>query len=125
MRLGERIQTADWRAEKHVPAIECPDEVEAGKPFEVTVSVGKEIPHPNTQEHHIRWIDLFFQPEGEKFVYQLGHIEFSAHGEAGGTLTNPAVSFSVQVNKSGTLTALSLCNLHGLWESSKLIKVAK
>jgi len=120
--LGEWIKTADWKAEKHVPVIECPDEVEAGKPFQVKVSVGKEIPHPNTLEHHIKWIDLFFQPEGDKFVYQLAHVEFSAHGEAGGAiLSNPEAVISVQVNKPGTLIALSLCNLHGLWESSKSI----
>lgn len=120
--LGEWIKTADWKAEKHVPVVEAPDEVEAGKPFQVKVSVGKEIPHPNTQEHHIRWIDLFFQPEGDKFVYQLGHVEFTAHGEAD-ALTSPEAVFSVQVGKPGTLIALSLCNIHGLWEGSKAIKV--
>lgn len=124
MRLGERIQTGDWKAEKHVPAIECPDEVQAGKPFRVTVSVGKGIPHPNTLDHHIRWIDVFFQPEGGKFVYQVGHFEFSAHGEAGGTVqSNPEATFSMQVSKPGTIIALSLCNLHGLWESSREVKV--
>lgn len=25
-RLGERLQYADWKEEKHVPAIECPSE---------------------------------------------------------------------------------------------------
>jgi len=123
MRLGERIQTADWKAEKHVPAIECPDEVEAGTAFRVTVSVGKEIPHPNTKEHHINWIDVFFQPEGDKFVYQVGHFDFSAHGEAD-SYTHPEVSFSMQVEKPGTLIALSLCNIHGLWESAKEIRIS-
>jgi len=46
------------------------------------VSVGVEIPHPNTTEHHIRWIRLFFHPEGEKSSYELGSYEFSAHGES-------------------------------------------
>ncbi len=82
MILGERIQTADWKAEKHVPVIESPDSVAADKVFTVRVSIGKGIPHPNTTEHHIRWIDVYFQPEGDKFLYQVGHFEFAAHGEA-------------------------------------------
>ena len=71
MRLGERIQTGDWKAEKHVPVIESPDSVAPDKLFAVKVSVGREIPHPNTTEHHIQWIDVYFQPEGDKFLYQV------------------------------------------------------
>jgi len=63
-RLGDYIQEADWKKEKHVPVIECPDTVKAGELLQVKASVGKEIKHPNTTEHHIRWIRLFFQPEG-------------------------------------------------------------
>lgn len=120
MRLGERIQTADWKKEKHVPAIECPDQVKAGDEFEVRVSVGKEIAHPNTAEHHIRWISLYFQPEGDKFTYEVAHFEFNAHGEAT-AYTSPQAATSLKVDKPGTLQALALCNIHGLWESSKEI----
>lgn len=122
MILGEKIQSADWKKEKHVPVIECPDTVQADTVFTVRVSVGKEIPHPNTLEHHIRWAQLYFQPEGSKFVFQVGHAEFSAHGEAS-VFANPFAKFSMKVNGPGTLIALSLCNIHGLWESSKEIKV--
>jgi superoxide reductase len=128
MRLGEKIQTADWKAEKHVPVIECPDSVAADKVFTVKVSVGKEIPHPNTTEHHIRWIDVYFQPEGDKFVYQVGHFEFNAHGESakganqGPVFTAAEVTCALKVNAPGTLLAVSLCNIHGLWESSKEIR---
>ena len=127
MKLGEKIQSADWKAEKHVPVIECADKVEADKMFAVKVSVGKEIPHPNTTEHHIRWIDVYFQPDGDKFVYQVAHFEFTAHGESakganqGPAYAHPEASFSMKVNGPGTLIALSLCNIHGLWESSKAI----
>jgi len=130
VKLGERIQSADWKAEKHVPVIECPDVVEAGKPFQVTVSVGKEIPHPNTTEHHIRWIEVYFQPEGDKFIYEVARFDFTAHGESvkganqGPVYTHPAASFSMQVEGPGTLLALSFCNIHGLWESSKGVGVS-
>ncbi|MBC7256056.1 MAG: Neelaredoxin, partial [Chloroflexi bacterium] len=80
--LAEHLQQADWKKEKHVPVIECPDEVKAGEYFDVKVSLGKEVAHPNTTEHHISYITLYFHPEGEKFVHQVGHYEFSAHGES-------------------------------------------
>lgn len=78
-KLGEYFQGADWKKEKHVPVVECPDLVKAGDRFTIHVSVGKEIPHPNTTEHHIRWIQLFFKPEEEQYSYQLGNFEFTAH----------------------------------------------
>jgi len=128
--LSERIQTADWKKEKHVPVIEAPDQVKAGEVFEVKVSLGKEIAHPNTTEHHISWISLYFHPEGEKFTYQAGHFEFCAHGEStagpnqGPIYTHHEVTTWLRVNKPGTLHALALCNIHGLWESSKEISVS-
>ena len=129
MKLGDKIKTADWKSEKHVPFIEIPDEVKAGTPFTVNVSVGKEVSHPNTTEHHISWIDVFFQPESGGFTHQVGHFVFRAHGEStkganeGPVHTNPDVAFSMQVAEPGFLVALTLCNIHGLWEDSKEIKV--
>jgi len=41
--LSEHIQTADWKSEKHVPVIECPDKVKAGEIFQVKVTLGKEV----------------------------------------------------------------------------------
>ncbi|MCA1961456.1 MAG: hypothetical protein LDL33_11745 [Desulfomonile sp.] len=79
--VGELYQSADWKVEKHVPVIKCPDAVQVDQLFQVKVSVGKEIAHPNTTEHHIRWIQLFFKPDVDKFSYQVGNFEFTAHGE--------------------------------------------
>ena len=125
MKIGGTIQSADWKAEKHVPVIMCPDEVKGGQPFTVEVSVGKEISHPNTQELFIKWIDVYFQPEGITLVYQVGHFEFVAHGESRASVyTHPDATFSMQVTGPGTLMALSLCNIHGLWESAKAIEIS-
>ena len=93
--LKEMYQDADWKLEKHMPVIEAPGKVKKGGLVQVTVTVGKEIAHPNTTEHHIRWIGLFFLPDGEKFPYQVAKIEFDAHGEsaagtAGGASGRPA-----------------------------------
>ena len=129
-RLLEWIQTADWKKEKHVPVIVCPSVVKAGELFDVNITVGKGIAHPNTTEHHIRWINVFFQPEGEKFTYQVGNFVFAAHGESTGgpnkgpVYTSPGVTFSMQISQSGTLYALSLCTIHGLWENTKKIRRA-
>ena len=127
--LGDRIQSADWKKEKHVPVIECPDIVTADEVFEVKASLGKEVAHPNTTEHHISWVQLFFKPADTKFTYEVGRFEFSSHGESaaganqGPVYTNHSVTASLKVNKPGTLYALALCNIHGLWESSKDIKL--
>lgn len=123
MKIGDSIQSADWKKEKHAPVIECPDSVGAGSTFEVKVSIGKEIPHPNTLEHHIVWIDLYFKPDDGKFLIHLGRFEFAAHGESD-IFTEPAASTSVKIAKSGTLVATSYCNIHGLWEGAKEVKVS-
>ncbi len=128
-KIGSLIQEADWKKEKHVPVIDCPDEVLKDEMFDVKVGLGKEIAHPNTTEHHIRWIDLYFHPAGEKFPYHIGHYEFNAHGESvdgpnkSTVYTNHVVTTYFKTSKPGTILALALCNIHGLWQSSKQIKV--
>ena len=128
-RFGEVFQTADWKKEKHVPIIECPDKVKSGDFFEVNVTIGKEVAHPNTTEHHIRWIQVFFQPKLGKYPYQLASCEFTAHGESteggdkGPAYTNHSCTIAVKLDQPGTIFALSLCNIHGLWENSKDIAV--
>lgn len=122
--LGEVIKSADWKAEKHVPVIEVPDSIQMGQEFNVKVSLGKGIPHPNTTEHHIAWISLFFLPEGSAVPFQVGHMEFTAHGESvqgpnqGPLYTSPSAVMTIKTNTPGTLQALAFCNIHGLWQSS-------
>jgi superoxide reductase len=129
MKVGELYQTADWKTEKHVPVIDCPDAVKADEMFEVKVTLGKEIAHPNTTEHHIRWIQVFFKPEDDKFSYQVANCEFTAHGEAaegpnkGPVYTHHGATVAMKASKSGVLFATALCNIHGLWENAKAIKV--
>jgi superoxide reductase len=128
--FGELYQTADWKTEKHVPVIECPDTVKAGEIFPVKVSLGKAVAHPNTTDHHIRWITVYFQPDGEKFACEIGRFEFTAHGESAEgpdkstVYTNHEVSLSMKTGKPGVIYAASLCNIHGLWRSDKAIKVS-
>ena len=129
--LGDKIQHDDWKKEKHVPVIECPDKVKADEMFEVKVTLGKEIAHPNTTEHHIVWIGLFFKPEGDNFTYDVGQFSFNAHGASvrgpntGPVYTHHGVTARIKTDKAGTLYASSYCNIHGLWEGSKEIQLAK
>src|SRR3989338_2896130 len=123
------FQSADWKKEKHVPVIDAPDSIKKGEGCRVTLTVGKEITHPNTTEHHIRWIALYFMPDGEKFPYQIGKFEFTAHGESAQApntstiYTHPEVAASFKTEKAGTLLASSYCNIHGLWQNAKKIAV--
>ena len=129
MKFGDVVQTADWKAEKHVPVIVAPGSVKAGEKVLVELSVGKEIAHPNTTEHHIRSIRLYFKPEAGKFAYEIGSFEFNAHAESadgpnkGPATAEPITQVTVKLTGSGTLLALAHCNIHGLWESSSGIKV--
>ena len=129
MPIGDQVGKADWKMEKHVPVIECADNVKADEMFEVKLTIGKEIPHPNTTVHHIRWVALYFHPDGEKFSYNVARAEFSAHGESAegpdmsSVYTHSTVSTWMKSKKSGTLHAVSYCNIHGLWESEKKITV--
>lgn len=127
--LKELLQSADWKQEKHVPVIEAPDKVKKGDFFNITVSVGKEIAHPNTTEHHIAWIAVYFLPKDEKFPYQIGRFEFGAHGASiqgpntSTIFSAPKIVFSLKIEKSGTILAVSYCNIHGLWNLARGIAV--
>ncbi|MDY6903532.1 MAG: class II SORL domain-containing protein [Thermodesulfobacteriota bacterium] len=129
-KVCEYYQTGDWKNEKHVPVIECPASVSADTPFDVTLSIGKEIAHPNTTEHHIRWIKLFFKPDNGKFAYEVGSFEFSVHGESvdganeGPAFTEPYATARIKIKQPGTLLATSYCNIHGLWENEVTISIA-
>lgn len=128
-RLKDLLQEADWKLEKHVPVIESPDVINKGDSVSITVSVGKEIAHPNTSEHHIVCITIYFLPKGEKIPYQIGRCEFNSHGASAqgpntsGIYTEPKVILNFKSDKPGTIMADSYCNIHGLWESSKEISV--
>ena len=127
--LKDLLQSADWKKEKHVPVIEAVEKIKKGEALSVKVSVGKEIAHPNATAHHIRWIEVYFLPLGEKFPYQVGRFEFTSHGESGkgpdtsAVYTSPEVNLKFKTEASGAILASSYCNIHGLWQSSKDIIV--
>ncbi|MBD3345894.1 MAG: Neelaredoxin [Chitinivibrionales bacterium] len=127
---SDLFQSADWKTEKHVPVIEAPDSGKKSEYIQVNVTIGKEVAHPNKTEHHIRWIGVYFHPEGSKFPYEIGKVEFAAHGastegpDTSGVYTHHGASVSFKADKPGTILASSYCNIHGLWQNSKKIDIS-
>jgi len=123
-KLSELYKSEDWKNEKHAPLIETTGTIVKNEYFKVEVSVGKEIEHPNTVEHHIRWIELYFLPAGKDTPQHVATFDFTSHGENGdgketGTYTHPCAATCMKVDGDGTLLASSYCNIHGLWQTEK------
>jgi len=111
MRFGDILKGKEAEGkEKHVPVIEVgKGKGEAGADI-VHVIVGKEVPHPNTTEHYIAWIELFgVKKDGQ--VIDLGGSTFAP------SYTNPNVRFQVPVEQFKAFCAVSYCNIHGVWEN--------
>ena len=112
MKFGEVLKGAEAEGkEKHVPFIEAGKGKGEGGADIVHVVVGKEVPHPNTAEHHITWIELFGVTSGGQ-VIDLGRSAFAP------TYTEPNVRFQVKVDDFKTFLAVAYCNIHGVWENS-------
>jgi superoxide reductase len=93
---------------KHTPVVEAPLKVKKGEWFEVKVTVGKDIPHPNTKEHWIEWVSLWVND------LLAGQATFAPERTAS------EVTFRIRLEETAVLTAHAYCNLHGLWHSQEL-----
>ncbi len=89
--------------EKHVPIIELEDGA-------VRVTVGKEVAHPNTAEHHIAWVELYGVMKND-MVINLGRAAFAPG------FVDPTAAFKVKLDDFKSLCALAYCNLHGVWQN--------
>ncbi|MEM2022029.1 MAG: class II SORL domain-containing protein [Zestosphaera sp.] len=105
------------KIETHTPRIEAPDTVKVNEAFEVRILVG---PHPNTVEHSIRRIELYFFEEGRPFnPLRLATVELEP------IYSEPDVKLKIKLKKSGVIYAVEYCNIHGLWEARKEIKATE
>jgi len=94
-KLGEIIYTSDvkegpaaGKVESHVPKIDVKKE---GDYYKITVQVG---PHPNTVQHSIKWIEIYFFKEGREFnPISLGRFEFEPE------LIEPYVSIMAKLER--------------------------
>ena len=121
-KLSELYRTGDFKGEKHVPVINAPEKAKKGAFIEMNVNIGEEIPHPNTLEHHIKWMKVYYFAKGGNFPAEIGSYDFSCHGEFG-AFSEPYVTIRFKADKSGTVMATSYCNIHGLWENSQEITI--
>lgn len=99
--------------QKHLPVIEVPDKIMPEEFFYAKVKVG-EIEHPNENGHFIQWIEFYVSD-----VY-LGRFDFAP------VMTKPELTLPLSIthgNRKTVLRAVSRCNLHGIWESTKEIEV--
>ena len=111
------ISTIDREAKKdyidrHSPFISCPDTAKAGEKLAVTVRMGKEYTHPDDTDHYIKSISLFNKET------LLSEANFTA-GALGGQGQKGQAEVTFNIVPSGSklsLTAVSYCTKHGLWE---------
>ncbi|HOG65493.1 MAG TPA: desulfoferrodoxin family protein [Spirochaetota bacterium] len=108
MSLFDQINTAenfneDVTKEKHLPTITA-TKLE-GNRYRVRIDVGQGK-HPNEIDHWIQWTELRVQG------LFIGRAEFSAK------IMEPIAEFVVNLEAPASISALSRCNKHGLWETS-------
>ncbi|MFH1850002.1 MAG: class II SORL domain-containing protein [archaeon] len=106
----------DWNAmtdleKKHLPVIDAPEKVMRGKAFEVTITVGKLLAHPNEPGHFVQFLELY---SGNTLLGRVDLVPEQA---------SPRVVMTVALNHSHPLRAFAHCNLHGTWEYKKDIKL--
>jgi superoxide reductase len=87
-----KIQTADWKTEKHVPVIEKTD---GG----IKVIVGS-TPHPMEEAHHITMIQV-----------EAGNKQYRQYLKPG---QKPEAFFPLS---GENIKAIEHCNIHGLWSN--------
>ncbi len=113
--VGKKPEKMTDLEKKHTPVIESPDKVKAGEYFEVKVSTGVYMVHPNEYGHHFSWIELYLDDT------PVGRVELQP------VMSSPSVTFKVSATHSHEgerkLKALAFCNLHGVWKGEKDIEV--
>lgn len=96
---------------KHWPRIECPDMVESGKPFDVTINIGVGIDHPSELAHFIEWIELSRGQCSTSKAYLQPKNSY------------PHITFRIAIDQDTMLIARESCNLHGIWENKKQVRI--
>ena len=97
--------------EKHLPIIKLQkNHIDSTKNI-VKVIVGENLKHPNLVEHSIKWIELYIITKDHKIKY-IGKQDFEP------SCCSPEARFKIEneiLKEIDTITAISYCNIHGLW----------
>jgi len=102
---------AEEGKEKHVPFIKTSD-CSGCNELTVEIRVGETIFHPSTPDHFIDYIELYGIRAEDDLLVKLTRFELGRED------TVPYVKTHIKKGKFKSLIALSLCNIHGLWEGS-------
>ena len=99
--------------DRHSPFIHCADSATKEQAFAVTVKMGNEFAHPDDNDHFIKSIQLY---NGQTLLAEASFQPGSLGGN--GAKGNAQVTFNVvPTAEKLSLTAMSYCTKHGLWES--------
>jgi superoxide reductase len=102
----------DQGKEKHIPHIMI-DRGHKERKDIVRVVVGHERKHPNTEGHHIAWIELYGVERYSGQLINLGRATWAP------VYSNPNVRFQInQITNFSAFCALAYCTVHGLWGNS-------
>jgi superoxide reductase len=93
----------------HQPVIELPRKIKKRESFKIKIKVGI-LTHPMEKNHHLAWIELFAGP------VTLGRKDLELGDK-------PEAEFEITLEHKIRLRAASQCNLHGLWQVEKEVRV--
>ena len=99
--------------DRHAPVIICDNMVKSGQKLMVKVRVGTHYQHPDDADHYVSFIQLW---NHETF---LAEAHFGP-GVMGNQPAQMEVDFFIVPKNSMSLTALSNCTKHGLWQSDPM-----
>lgn len=107
----ERETRKDY-IDRHSPFIQCAGTAKKGEKFPVTVTMGNAYLHPDDNDHYIRSIQLY---NGQTLIGEASFPPGTMGGD--GAKGQAEVTFNlVPTTDALSLTALSYCTRHGLWE---------
>ena len=91
------------------------------EPFQLKLALGGDSGHETSSMHHIRWIRVYFHPDGEnRNPLEVGSFRFQTHGctpeGESPVCSGDSVHCTISLNEPGTLLIVAYCSLHGFWE---------
>jgi superoxide reductase len=111
-------ETVRKYADKHSPVIICRSDASRNEPFKIKVKIGSSVMHPNTDEHHFEYIQLW----NLETLIGEARLDHKVYGN------NPLFieqEFTIIPKVSLRLTAMAYCNKHGLWSSGEIFVQVK
>lgn len=105
----------------HIPIIKCSKVGNSDDIFDISVTV-PDAGLSASDDHHILWIQLYFQNTRDEELISIGKWEYMAFGKDM-PFIQPEALGRIQFNENGTIYALVYCDVHGLWETSKYIEL--